>query len=240
MLVGAKFRKAMLRGADFSGCDLRSADFRGADLRGARFGGARMGRSPWVDAMVAMVLLLVAAATSLFASVFLGMFAAYGLDRTINDRAIYQASGTCAVAALSAIALYGYQRKALIACVVAGASASVIVFAASGVSALPLVSGFVKAGSATFAGALAGAVAGAVAGAGSFAGALAIVGAGAGMLVVTFSSAIGDRGLFAGVFRDAFFFGGAAAVAVAGFQLYVIWRVRKKDERFALVTDLRI
>ncbi len=60
------------------------------------------------------------------------------------------------------------------------------------------------------------------------------------MLVVTFSSAIGDRGLFAGVFRDVYFFGGAAAVAVAGFQLYVIWRVRKKDERFALVTDLGV
>ena len=32
-------------------------------------------------------------------------------------------------------------------------------------------------------------------------------------------------------------FGSSVAGAVAAFQLYVIWRVRKRDERFALVTD---
>jgi uncharacterized protein YjbI with pentapeptide repeats len=235
------FSGADLRGHNFKGQDLTGANFSYADIQGANFTGAKAGvqkRSILIQLLLVLALSVLAGFLQGYSGYFVAFYfprfwdLGYDSEYLIRDLAVTAAYFITIITTFVAIIRQGFTFKAFITIAVTVTIALAFAFAFAFAGAVALAVAFAGAVALAVAGAFAGAVAFAFAFAFAGAVALAVAGAFAGAFAFAFAGAVAVAVAFAGAF--------AGAVAVLLLSLYVAWRVRKEDEKFALARTIGI
>jgi uncharacterized protein YjbI with pentapeptide repeats len=232
-LRGLSFQGQDLSGADFTEADIRGTNFTNAILRGANFTRAKAGvQKRWLIGQLIIAFLLSVVFEFIgiaFNASFIGQFFSPDWTKDYSNLPGYVLI-VFNIALYLIIARQGFTAPAIGSIAIAGAIAVAIAVAVTFTFTFVIAFAAAFAVAVAVASALAFAVAAAVAAAGAFAVTGAVTGAFAAAAAVTRDRAVAGAGTGAST----------GALAVTALSLYVAWRVRKGDEKFALIRSLGI